>query len=414
MSSSDSKYTRREFIVKPVAYLATAGLVGASADLLDGQILKSADSTPAPKLITRPLGKTGISLPIVSMGVMNTDAPGIIVRAYEVGIRHFDTAAVYLGGRSEEVIGQIVRKLGVRDNVVISTKERIRSAGSGNPAETKAEMLRAFDASLKRLQMDHVDILYLHGVETVPPLSDAGVLEAMAQLKKEGKIRCAGVSTHRGQAEVLNALARSDFWDVAVVAFNYTMSDNQPLLDAMKVCASKGIGLIAMKSQAGGLKPVRNEVLGSDSPPSVRQSAVLKWVLQHPFVTTAIPGFTNFEQIDQDIPVASNLAFTNEERKFISDNEIKASLEFCQQCGQCQESCPDRVNIPTLMRSHMYAFQYANLEQARFALAEVPASKGLNVCRSCAACVAICSHTVNIGRKVQDLKSFAEARLVNC
>jgi heterodisulfide reductase subunit C len=112
--------------------------------------------------------------------------------------------------------------------------------------------------------------------------------------------------------------------------------------------------------------------------------------------------------------VASNLAFTDDERKFVSNNAIKASLEFCQQCGDCLGSCPNRVNIPTLMRSHMYAFQYANLDRVRFTLAEVPANAGLEVCRSCAVCSAACSHTVNIQRKVGELMSFPTATLVRC
>jgi predicted aldo/keto reductase-like oxidoreductase len=107
----------------------------------------------------------------------------------------------------------------------------------------------------------------------------------------------AGVSTHEGQAEVLNAVARSGFWDVALVAFNYTMSENQSLIDAMKLCASKGIGIVAMKTQVGGSNPSLQEVLGSDLQASVRQSAVLKWVLQHPFVTTAIPGLNTSTKI---------------------------------------------------------------------------------------------------------------------
>lgn len=402
MSSRDDDYTRREFMTKPLAYLASAGLTGMSAE----GILRAADSAPAPKLIMRPLGKTGISLPIVSMGVMNAEAPGLIVRSWEAGIRHFDTAAGYQGGRNEEMVGRAIRQLGVRDKVVISTKAPVRGAGQREPAETKAATLKSLDGSLNRLQMDHVEILYLHGINKARSVDDAGVQEAMTQLKKEGKIHWAGVSTHEGQAEVLNAVARSGFWDVVLVAFNYTMSENQALIEAMKLCASKGVGIVAMKTQAGGSNLSWRDVFGSELQKSVRQSAVLKWVLQHPFVTTAIPGFTRFEQIDQDIPVASNLAFTNDERNFISNNAIKASLEFCQQCGDCVPSCPSRVDIPALMRSHMYAFQYRNLDHARFTLAEVPKGAGLDMCNACTTCTAACSYTVNIERKVGALRTI--------
>jgi hypothetical protein len=330
-----------------------------------------------------------------------------------VGIRHFDTAAGYQGGRNEEMVGQTIRQLGVRDKVVISTKAHVRGAGRADAAENKAEMRRIFAGSLDRLQMDHVEILYLHAVNDAAPVNDPGVHEAITELKKEGKIRWAGVSTHQGQADVLNAMAAGGFWDVALVGFNYTMAENQALLDAMQLCAAKGIGLVAMKTQAGGSEPPHREV-SSGLSPSVRQSAVLKWVLHHPFVTTAIPGFTQFDQIDEDIPVASNLAYTAEERQFLANNALKASLEFCQQCGECRPSCPHGADIPTLMRSHMYALQYRNLDQARFALATVPAHAGLDACRACPTCSAACSHDVNIPRKVRELVNLPAATLQAC
>ncbi|MGA9056334.1 MAG: hypothetical protein WB763_07460 [Terriglobia bacterium] len=98
MSTHNGDYTRREFMAKPLTYLTSAGLIGLGAE----ELLRAADSAPAPKLIMRPLGKTGISLPIISMGVMNAEAPGLIVRSYEVGIRHFDTAASYQGGETRK------------------------------------------------------------------------------------------------------------------------------------------------------------------------------------------------------------------------------------------------------------------------------------------------------------------------
>ena len=260
MGNREGDYTRREFMTKPLTYLASASLIGLSGEGL----LRAADSASASKMIVRPLGKTGISLPIVSMGVMNAEAPGVILRAWEAGIRYFDTAPIYLGGRSEEMLGQVIRQLGVRDKVVIATKATVRGTGKRAPEETKADALASLDASLTRLQMDHVEVFLLHEVNSARSVADAGIQAAMMQLKKEGKIRWAGVSTHQNQADVLNAAMSGGLWDVVLVGFNYTMADNQAMLDAMKACASKGIGIVAMKTQAGGSNPSRQEVLGSD------------------------------------------------------------------------------------------------------------------------------------------------------
>src|ERR1700759_1626578 len=95
-------WNRRDFIVKPAAGLAASHLIGSFSPLF-GQVPKTAEDPVQARSGSRPicrtLGKTGISLPIESMGVMNADVPGLVKRAYEVGIRHFDTAAVYQQGR---------------------------------------------------------------------------------------------------------------------------------------------------------------------------------------------------------------------------------------------------------------------------------------------------------------------------
>src|SRR5208337_2691153 len=93
-----------------------------------GLPIEAAASSP---VLQRTLGKTGLTLPIVSMGVMNADVPGLLRRAYELGIRHFDTAAAYQQGRNEEMVGKVIKDLGVRDKVTITTKELMRGADHG-------------------------------------------------------------------------------------------------------------------------------------------------------------------------------------------------------------------------------------------------------------------------------------------
>ena len=153
-------WNRRDFIVKPLVWAGAARML-AGTNLL----AKSADSTAGP-LLERTLGRTGLNLPIVSMGVMNADVPGILRRSYELGIRHFDTAAVYQNGRNQEMVGSVIKEMGIRDKVVISTKQGIR-ASVQIPVDAKKRFIDGVEASLKRLQMDHVDILYHHG--SIPP-----------------------------------------------------------------------------------------------------------------------------------------------------------------------------------------------------------------------------------------------------
>ena len=204
---------------------------------------------------------------------------------------------------------------------------------------------------------------------------------------------------------LLNEAMRLNIFDVALVMFNYTMSHDEELISTIKKAADSGIGIVAMKTQAGGT--VRPDAKLPKQLPAVSQTALLKWVLNHEFVTTAIPGFSTYEHLAQDFSVARNLAYTDDEKRFLADKSFAASAEFCQQCGQCREDCPKRVDIPVLMRSHMYAVQYRNARMAREMLARLPGGRGLDACHACETCAASCRNSVRIARKIEDLKALA-------
>jgi predicted aldo/keto reductase-like oxidoreductase len=393
---SISSWNRRDFIVKPLSGLAASRLFGAV------DLFARPAASAEPEIIHRTLGKTGIEMPIVSMGVMNASIPGVVRRAYERGMRHFDTAAGYQQGRNEEMLGSVIKELKVRDKVVIATKIFIYPPRR-YAASCKQEMRDIFESSLKRLQMDHVDILYYHSVDNAQEAVLEGPLAVLSALKKEGLTRFVGISTH-APTEVLNEIAKSRAYDVALVPINYTMAHDKALLDAIDAAAKKGIGLVAMKTQAGGtIKP--DPKLPQSLPPE-SQTALLKWVLRNENITTAIPGFTNFEQLDQNFSVALNLTYTKAEESFLADKNFSAAAEFCVQCGQCRPDCPYQVAIPTLMRSHMYAVQYSNKQLAQETLRTLAGGRGLDACSSCSSCKAACRNTVNIARKITELKAI--------
>jgi aryl-alcohol dehydrogenase-like predicted oxidoreductase len=392
----NDKQDRRDFIAKPLQWVAASTLLGG----LESSLLASPAKSAKP--IYRTLGKTGISLPVVNMGVMNADVPGLIRRAYELGMRHFDTAAVYQQGRNEEMVGNMIKEMGVRDKVIISTKVMLRGGAATSPQAGEV-FRRNFEASLKRLQMDHVDILYYHAVDSAEGARAEGPIAALAALKKEGKTRFTGISTHRGEP-ILNEAMRLGVYDVVLVTINYTMASDKGLLDAIDRAAKQGIGIVAMKTQAGGLaKP--DAKMPANLPPH-SQTALLKWVLQNKSITTAIPGFSTYEQLEQNFTVAGDLAFTAAEKDFLSDKSFTAEAQFCRQCGQCRPDCPLHVDIPTLMRSHMYAVQYSNRRLAVDTLASIETGRGLDACHLCPTCNAACRNNVNIGRKIEQLKEL--------
>src|ERR1035437_8285916 len=126
------EWNRREFIVKPIVWAGAATVLG-QTDLLLASLVNPTANGP---VLQRTLGKTGITLPIVSMGVMNADVPGLLRRAYEVGISHFDNAADNQQGRKEEMVDKVLKELGVRHKVTISTIQASRTRPQ-NVAEAK-------------------------------------------------------------------------------------------------------------------------------------------------------------------------------------------------------------------------------------------------------------------------------------
>ncbi len=421
MKSADS-WNRRDFIARMMGWLAAMPLLGRSTFLL-GQSAKTAPGVSAAKAgmgsrpMYRTLGRTGISVPIVSMGVMNADIPGLIPRSYELGIRHFDTAAGYQRGRNEEMVGRMIKEMGVRDKVTIATKvprpEWGRRRGqSPEPksaaAETKAQFNNVFAGCLKRLQMDYVDVLYNHGADSEADINSEGVLEAMTAIKKEGKARFLGVSSHQPEL-VLQQVMKLGVYDVVLIPINYTMANNTEMFKLIDEAAGKGIGIVAMKTQAGGAKRP-DPKLGKPLTPA-SQTALLKWVLRHERVATAIPGYTTYEQLEQNFSVASDLAYSPEEREFLSDKNAAAQAQFCLQCGKCRPDCPLGVDIPQLMRSHMYAVQYSNHSLARETMSAIASGKGLEACGACISCRATCRNSVNIAGKIEQLKEISSSGL---
>ncbi len=348
-------------------------------------------------IIHRKLGRTGLQIPIVSMGVMNADNPAVVKQSYEIGVRLFDTAMGYQGGRNEEMVGSVIKSLGVRDKVLIQTKIR-KPRGAASPEETQKQVLADFDGCLKRLQTDYVDMLLIHG-PTVAEMNDPGLMQALSEAKQQKRARFVGVSSHMAQADILRDAVRSKFYDAITVSFNFTQAGDSALIEAIQKAAASGIGIIAMKTQATGRR-------GTGPSDPVNQTAALKWVLNHPEVTTAIPGYTNFEHMKEDFSVAYGLQYTETEKQFLAEKNLRASIQFCQQCGQCLPSCRRGVDIPTLMRTHMYAARYGNFIHARATLDEIRESAHLRLCASCLDCSARCAKDVNIAANIADLKAM--------
>jgi len=394
---SMSAFGRRGFIKQ--------GLVGLSGAALLPSALKSANEKDIRGKVdetyrTRVLGRTGLRLPVVNMGVMNADNPNLVRRALDSGLKMLDTAHVYQRGRNEEMVGQVVSER-KRADVVIATKlvggHEARKPGTRERIFTgKADLERFaadFETSLQRLKTDYVDILYLHGVASAEATRFEPLISLMLQWKKAGRARFIGVTTHSNEPEVLRAAADLGEIDVVLTAINFRQDHRQEVLAAIDYAAAKGVGIVAMKTQAG-------VYWDKERQQPINMKAALKWALQHENIHTAIPGFTTFDQLELDIAAMREFTLTPAEKMDL-DLESHKNLAglYCSQCGKCASQCRFHMDIPTLMRSFMYAYGYRNLSLA----AECLKDAGSVHCLDCHACTVACSQHFDVRERILDI-----------
>jgi predicted aldo/keto reductase-like oxidoreductase len=259
---------------------------------------------------------------------------------------------------------------------------------------------QSLDGSLERLQVEAVDIYYLAGIGSREVTLFEPYMEAYDRLKRAGKIRFAGVITHENEPEVIRAAAESDVWDVVVTAYNFRQSHRDEIRGAIAESADAGLGIVAMKTQAGVYWDRERSRM-------INMTAALKWVLQDEHVHTAIPAFSTFDEMYEGLSVMDDLEMTPEEIDDLGlGDRLALSGNFCQQCGRCRPQCPAGMDVPSWMRASMYAFGHGRIDKAHETLRRrrIPVPP-------CAACTR-CSVTCALGHDVQstalDLARFLQ------
>ncbi len=347
-------------------------------------------------VIYRRLGKTDIKLPIVSMGVMRSDNPNLVKAALNSGIKHIDTAHVYQGGQNEVMLGKLLKDFD-RDSFVISTKVKgdgmEPETGQFTSATSPEAFMEKFNTSLDRLQMEYVDILYLHSLSTKESVMFEPLMKVLEQIRKEGRARYVGVSTHSNEPEVIKAVAESGFYDVVLTAVNYLMDHYPKVKQAIAQAAEAGVGVVAMKTMAGGF-------IDRERTKPVNAKAALKFVMTDENVHTSIPGFTSFSELDETLAVMSELKMTEEEMQILDMNKSQGGL-YCDGCISCQGQCRKKLPVPDIMRSYMYAYGYNQKKDAQHLLNTLNIPD--NPCTDCSDCQINCIKRFDVPGKINDI-----------
>jgi aryl-alcohol dehydrogenase-like predicted oxidoreductase len=310
----------------------------------------------------RQLGRSGLLVSSLCLGTMifgeesergtpSADAERIISRFLDAGGNFLDTADVYAGGHSEEVVGRAIR--GKRDEVVVASKVRFSpGTGPNDGGLSRQYILRALDASLRRLQTDYIDVYYVHAWDALTPLEET--LRALDDMLRAGKVRYIGVSNFKAW-QVMKALALSDAygWARFVAAqLQYSLVNREIEDEFSDLCPSEGIGITAWGPLGGGFlsgkyrrdrRPQaadegriattgsgteeawerRNTQRNWDVLETAREIAqaheatvaqiALAWLRAQPIVSSVILGIRTLPQLEENLP-AAELELSAQER----------------------------------------------------------------------------------------------------
>jgi predicted aldo/keto reductase-like oxidoreductase len=371
-------------------FLSISALAGASTVVPQMIGSKYASAVPVDgtekKIATRILGKTGLEIPILSMGVMRADNPAVVRAAYNSGLTHFDTAHGYQKGKNEEMLGVFFKDKD-RSTFTIATKGKF-DLKSDNFEQEYEDLL---NTSLYRLQMDYVDIFYAHAIDNTGIVNDQRLVKMLKKFKADGKIKHIGFSTHANKPAQIDEAIATGIYEVCLVSYNFKL-DILPELDAaIQRGVEAGMGFVAMKSMVGGVED-------AETKSKVNGAACLRWVWQNPNISTVIPGFTSFDLLDNCLEAAHSPKLGESDIKYLADLK-KKELLYCQNCGNCVKQCSKHLPIPDIMRAYMYNYGYKYPLLSKDTLTELAIES--NACSGCKKCtVTHCASGFNITDKI--------------
>ncbi|MBQ5265192.1 aldo/keto reductase [Klebsiella pneumoniae] len=307
------------------------------------------------------LGNTGLLVSRLCLGTMTfgdgsgvykhigaagqKDADDIVKAALEAGVNFFDTADVYSDGYSEQALGQSFKNLGLaRKDVVLATKAYSRMGqGRNDVGASRGHIMDAVEASLKRLQTDHIDLYQIHANDIITPIDET--LRALDDLVTQGKVRYIGVSNWQAW-KIARSLGISEHKNLArfeTLQAYYSLAGRDLERELGPLLSAEKMGLLVWSPLAGGLlsgKFTRNNQKPEDSrrsefdfPIVNRERAwniidvlvpiaqahgcsparvALAWLLSRPVVTSVIMGAKRVDQLEDNL-AAIDLVLTEDE-----------------------------------------------------------------------------------------------------
>jgi len=359
MSKKKNGFSRRDF-------LKTAGAATAGSFLNARETLAKISGTSGSELTvvpTRPFGKTGVQVSVLSLGGM-FDIPSnqlVLRQALKWGVTYWDTADCYEGGRSERGIGSFFSKYPeARNKVFLVSKSDSRDPQG---------MTRLLDRSLERMKTDYIDLYFVHGISSINELNN-GTRAWAQKAKAEGKIKFFGFSSHSNMEECLLEAAKLGWIDGIMMTYNYRLMHKTEMKEAVAACKEAGIGLTAMKTQGGwsfGSSSAAKLVDTFIERGFTDAQAKLKAVWTNPHIASICSQMPNITILMSNVAAAMDKTnLSAGDLRLLDQYAKETAANYCAGCSNiCEKALGGAVPVATVMRYLMYYESYGDRYRAR-------------------------------------------------
>jgi len=370
MTTEESGIKRRKFL----QVLGAAG-VGSMVGTANGPTVADA---AAMQVGTRPFGRTGIQVPILSLGTMfDTGANQLLLRqAVKWGVTYWDTAQYYNRWGSEPGLGKYLAKYPEdRKKIFLVSKSTNRDA-AGLTAE--------LNDSLNNLKTDYLDLFFIHAVDDARAELTPEIKAWGEKMKSRGKIRLFGFSTHSNMAKSLAHAATLGWIDGIMTTYNYKVMTTDEMQRAIDACHKAGIGLTAMKTQASsswvymGVESDASRSLAKrfmDKGVTKEQANLLAvWTDER--IAAICSQMNTMTILKANTEAAVNQArLTAAERRCFEAEARATAANYCAGCTAiCQSQLAAAVPVGKIMRCLMYARSYGDHFRAQVEFRDIPAA----------------------------------------
>jgi predicted aldo/keto reductase-like oxidoreductase len=359
------------------------------------------------------LGFGAMRLPTVDGKIDETEAIKMIRYAIDHGVNYVDTAYPYHDGKGEVLVGRALQD-GYRQKVKLATKMPCWLV------ETPADFDKYLDEQLQKLQTDHIDVYLLHAIwrERWARMQKMKVFEWVEQALADGRIGHLGFSFH-GTLPLFKEVIDAYDWTMCQIQYNLINEDVQAGTEGLEYAAEKGVAVVIMEPLLGGalVSPPPGVQRVWDEAGREPVAVALRWLWNKPQVSVVLSGMSALAQVQQNVEIAerSGIGTLRQEELDLVARVQEAYQDLdaipCTKCQYCMP-CPNGVNIPRNFELYNQAVVYGNEDLAKSLYNwHMPEGERAEACIACGECEEKCPQQIEISdwmSRVHEALSFKE------